>query len=197
MNSREKLLNLFRRRGGLVQASEVRAIGVHHRWLARLVADGTIERPRQGLYRLPDAFPGSSLVEAARCVPHGVVCLLSALSYHDLTTFNPPEVPLAVERGRGTTRNETLPLHIVIFSARTFRPGIEEVSVDGHKVRLYGAEKTICDCFRYRHKIGMDVALEGLRNYLRRRDRDLDRLLKLAEVCRVRRVMTPYLEAMV
>ena len=197
MNSRKKLLDLFRRRGGLLRASEVRALGVHHRWLARLVAEGTIERPRQGLYRLPDADPGSSLVEAAQSVPHGVVCLLSALSYHDLTTFNPPEVTLAVERGRRLPRVEHPPLHIVFFSARTFRPGIEEVSINRHRVRMYSVEKTICDCFRYRHKIGMDVALEGLRNYLRRRDRDLGRLLKLAEVCRVRRVMTPYLEALV
>ncbi len=197
MDSRKRLLDLFRRRGGFLRASEVRALGVHHRWLGRLVAEGAVERLRQGLYRLPDADPGSSLVDAARCVPHSVVCLLSALSYHDLTTISPPEVYLAVERGQRLPRVEHPPLHIVFFSARTFRPGIEEVSINGHRVRMYSVEKTVCDCFRYRHKIGIDVALEGLRNYLRRRDRDLDRLLKLAEVCRVRRVMTPYLEAMV
>ncbi len=151
----------------------------------------------RGLYRLKELPPLGSpdLVAVALKVPKGVICLLSALAIHELTTQVPHEVHLALKRGSEPPRLGFPPLRLFWFSGAAFSEGVEVHSIDGVPVHAYSPEKTIADCFKYRNKLGLDVAVEALRLYRQRKPVRPDELVRLARVCRVERVMRPYLEA--
>ncbi len=186
------------RRASVMRAADVVALGVSREYLRRLVERGVIEKVGRGLYRLPDAEVSAqhTLVEAARRVPHGVICLLSALRFHAVTTQAPSEVWVAIAPKARRPRAEGLPIRLARFSGRAFAEGIEEHVVEGVAIRVYGLAKTIADCFKYRNKIGLDVALEALRESLRERRVPIDEVWYFAQVRRVARVMRPYLEAL-
>ncbi len=182
---------------GIARPRDFEKAGVSRTQLRRLVARGVVERVGRGLYALPDA-PRSErrdLAEAARRVPGGVVCLLSALRFHELTTQNPFEVWMAVDRKAWRPRPEHPPLRLVYLSGPALGEGVEEHDVDGVRVRVFSAAKTVADCFKFRNKIGIDVAVEALRDYRRRHPKELEALWRFAEVDRVARVIRPYLEA--
>ena len=167
--------------------------------LARLVEAGKVERVGRGLY-VPVGVAATehhTLVEAATRVPHGVVCLLSALRFHGLTTQAPHEVWLAIDVKARKPKLDWPPVHIVRFSGVALAFGVEEHRIEGVVVRVTVKEKTVADCFKYRNKIGLDVALEALREYLAAKRRSVDSLMKAAEAARVTNVMRPYLEALV
>lgn len=159
---------------------------------------GELERVGRGLYVPAHAVIAEhhTLVEAAARVPHGVVCLLSALRFHGLGTQAPHEVWLAIDRKARKPTADWPPLRIVRFSGEALAFGVERHELEGVPVKITSREKTVADCFKYRNKIGLDVALEALREYLRLRKRSVDELVRAARVCRVSRVMQPYLEAM-
>jgi predicted transcriptional regulator of viral defense system len=136
-------------------------------------------------------------VAVATRIPNGVVCLISALAFHDLTTQIPHAVDVAIARGAEKPRIDYPPVNVYWFSGDAFTSGIETHTIDGKPVRVYGAEKSIADAFKYRNKIGMEVALEALRTWKARRESNIERLLEYGRVCRVERVMRPYLEAMI
>jgi predicted transcriptional regulator of viral defense system len=138
-----------------------------------------------------------TLVEAAVRVPRGTICLLSALRFHDLTTQNPREVWMAVGPKAWRPAGRRPPLRIVHFSGQALESGIEEHRIAGVAVRVYSPAKTVADCFKFRHRIGLDVALEAIRDYRRRYPGGMDELWRCSRVCRVAKVMLPYLEAMV
>jgi predicted transcriptional regulator of viral defense system len=181
-----------------MRSRDLIALGISREYLRRLCDGGTIERVARGLYRLPggQASPRQTMLEACRRLPHGVVALLSALRFHDVTTQAPFEVWMAIDRKARRPRIEGLPLRIVRFSGDAFREGIEEHVEGGVTVRVYGLAKTVADCFKYRNKIGLDVALEALREALRSRKASVNDLWRFAKVCRVSRVMRPYLESL-
>ena len=183
---------------GALRARDVRASGLSSPELARLVEAGQLEHVGRGLYVPAKAkiTEHHSLVEAAARVPHGVVCLLSALRFHGIGTQNPHEVWLAIDVKAWKPVADSPPLRIVRFSGIALTHGAEVHKLEGVDVRITSREKTVADCFKYRNKIGLDVALEGLREYLRSRKRSIDHLNKAAEACRVARVMRPYLEAL-
>jgi predicted transcriptional regulator of viral defense system len=158
---------------------------------------GVIERVGRGLYTRAGAAltERQNLAEAARRVPGGTVCLLSALRFHGLTTQNPLEVWLAIDRKAWRPRLSHPPLRLVFLSGPALREGAEQHDVGGVPVRVFGAAKTVADCFKFRNKIGTDVALEALREYRRLHPKRLDLLWRCAEVDRVARVLRPYLEA--
>jgi predicted transcriptional regulator of viral defense system len=197
-NDRQKVLKLARRARG-VTAREIAAAGIHRQVLSRLVATGEIERVVRGLYKLP-AQPITEhhgLAMAASSVPQGVVCLLSALQFHGIGTQLPSEIWIAMDR---RSRRPTLkypPLRIFRFSGDALTEGVDLHRIEGQSVRVYGVAKTLADCFKYRNKIGLDVALEALREAWRARRFTMDELDHYARVCRVQRVMQPYLEALV
>lgn len=195
----DRALALFRAAPGGLRTTEALRRGVHPRTLYALRDRGLIEPLARGLYRLADLPPldEPDLVAVARRVPQGVVCLTSALAYHDLTTQIPHAVHLALERGSERPRLVYPPLEVYWFSAPSFRAGVETIMIDGVPVRLYNAEKTVADCFKFRGRIGTDVALEALRLWAARRGRSVDRLLDYARIDRVDRVIRPYLEALV
>jgi predicted transcriptional regulator of viral defense system len=172
--------------------------GIARVHLQRLQRKGLLERVGRGLYRLPtaDVTEHHSLATAGKAVPHGVVCLLSALRFHGLTTQAPRQVWLAIDRQAWRPRATTPPLRIVRFSGRALTEGAQVHQIEGVRVRIYGPAKTVADCFKYRNKIGLDVALEALRDYRRQHPRGLDELWHFARICRVSNVMRPYLEAL-
>lgn len=158
---------------------------------------GELERLARGLYRLASLPPLSDpdLAAVAKLVPQGVICLISALTYHELTTQIPHEVHLALAR---SARHPTLkypPLHVFRFSRQAFEAGIQMHTIDGVPVRIYTPEKTLADCFKFRNKIGLDVAIEALRAYRARRGHRLQEVLQYARLCRVENVIRPFLEA--
>lgn len=156
-----------------------------------------MERVGRGFYRLVDAAvtERQNLAEAARMVPKGVVCLLSALRFHRLTTQNPPDLWLAIDTKAWRPRVKHPPVRLVYLSGAAFREGVEEHVVDGVPVRVFGEAKTVADCFKFRGKIGTDVAVEALREYRRKHPKGLEVLWRFAEIDRVARVIRPYLEA--
>ncbi len=171
--------------------------GIPRTYLSRLCAAGKLQRISRGLYVLPGsgATEHHSLAEVCKRVPNGVVCLLSALRFHELTTQAPFEVWLAIGEKAWRPRVEYPPLRIVRFSRTALRAGIEEHRIEGVTVHVYSPAKTIADCFKYRNKIGLDVAIEALRECWQSRRCTMDDLWHYADICRVRNVMRPYLES--
>ncbi|MEX1025031.1 MAG: type IV toxin-antitoxin system AbiEi family antitoxin domain-containing protein [Planctomycetota bacterium] len=194
---RNRVLKLARRPQG-VTTREIRAAGIHRQVLTRLVAAGEIERIARGMYRLAGQAITEShgLAVASAAVPHGVVCLLSALQFHGIGTELPSEVWIAIDRRARRPRLQYPPLRIVRSSGPALTEGVESHRLEGRTVRIYGVAKTLADCFKYRNKIGLDVGLEALREAWRARRFTMDELDRYARLCRVQRVMRPYLEAL-
>lgn len=196
-DSLKRALDVFRRHKGILRTRDALREGIHPRTLYTLRDDGRIERLSRGLYRLTSAVPlgNPDLVAVALRAPDGVICLISALAFHELTTQIPHEVYLAIARGAEPPRIDFPPVRTFWFSGASFSEGIESHRLDGVPVRIYSREKTIADCFRYRNKIGLDTCLESLRVYKQQRRINTDALLRYARVRGVTRVLTPYLEA--
>jgi len=187
----------FRRAEGILRTQEAKAAGIHPRTLAALVEDGTVVRLDRGVYQLADAAPSEpDLAVVARKVPKAIVCLVSALAHHRLTTQIPHAVDLAVPRGFKDRKLEHPPVRFYRFGDASFAVGIERIKVGGRELRVYGAAKTVADCFKFRNKIGKDIAIEALRTYLRRKDAKVKDLLHFARINRVQAVMAPYVDVL-
>lgn len=196
-NTIEEARQRIRELGGTVRTREALAAGIHPRTLYRLRDSGEIEQLSWGVYRLTD-LPDLSepdLATIAKRIPGGVVCLISALAIHELTTQIPHAVHLALPRGTRYPKLDHPPLRVYLFSKTAFLAGVEERKIDVVTLRVYNAEKTLADCFKFRHKIGQDVVAEALRTYRRRPDANLQRVYDYARICRVANVIRPYLEA--
>jgi predicted transcriptional regulator of viral defense system len=192
-----RLLALAKKRP-ILRAADAARLGLHTQALTRLVADGALERVGRGRYRSPSTRISEhhGLALAAAAVPSGVVCLLSALVFHGIGTQNPSEVWVALDRRARAPKVAWPPLRIVRFSGRALTEGVENHRIEGELVRVYSLPKTLADCFKYRNKLGMDVALEALKDAWTRRRVRLAEIDAYARVCRVERVMRPYLEAL-
>lgn len=192
-----KVLDLVRK-AGVLRPRDLDPYNIPRTYLSRLCAAGKLQRIGRGLYVLPGsgATEHHTMAEACKRVPKGVVCLLSALSFHELTTQAPFEVWLAIGEKAWRPRLEYPPLRIVHFSKAALNAGVEEHQIEGVNVHVYSPAKTVADCFKYRNKIGLDVAIEALRECRRARHCTMDDLWHYADICRVRNVMRPYLEAL-
>lgn len=197
--STEKKVLDFARKGGIVRPQDLQARGLPKDYLWRLHKQEKLEKVGRGMYAVPGAALSEhqTVVQAALRVPHGVVCLLSALRFHDLTTQSPFEIWMAIDVKARAPKEEIIPLRIVRFSGKALAAGVETHSIEGVTVRVYNPAKTVADCFKYRNKIGLDVALEALRDSWRKKKATSDELWHYAKVCRVSRVMRPYLESVV
>jgi predicted transcriptional regulator of viral defense system len=180
----------------IVRPRDLDAYGIPRIYLTRLRERGLVTQVGRGLYMLPqtDITEYHSLVEASRLVPKGVVCLLSALPYHGLTTQAPFAVWLALDNKAYSPRVEYPPLRIVRFSGEALATGIQEEQIEGTPVRIYNPAKTVADCFKFRNKIGLDVAIEALKDCRRQKKCSIDDLWQYAKICRVTNVIKPYLE---
>jgi predicted transcriptional regulator of viral defense system len=183
---------------GVIRPRDLRVKGISPQILYRLYRAGKVIRLSRGLYAAKDYEPTEyhGLVQACSRIPKGVVCLLSSLQFHNLTTQLPHEVWMAIEAKARTPRIDA-PVRFMYFSGSAFSKGIEKHNIDNSKVRVYCPAKTVADCFKYRNKIGLDVAIEALRDCLAQKKCSVDEIWKYAKVCRIANVIRPYLEAAV
>jgi len=196
---KERPEEIFRKHGGRLRMSEAIERGITRYMLYSLRDKGVIEQVSRGIYRLLELPPISNpdLVTVSLRFPNAVICLVSALAYHEITTQIPHVVFVAVPRDSRMPAHEHPPIQVHRFSNETYKSGIEEHMIDEILVKVYSPEKTLADCFKFRNKIGMDVVLEALKLYKTRKKFDPGELLKYARICRVEKVMRPYLEATV
>ena len=181
--------------------SELRAATFQTRDIAKLVQEGRIEKVKAGLYKLPEINTSvninASYVEVSHAVPNGVIALASALAHYELTTFVPPEIYVAISMADKPPKIEYPPVRFFYYPKQFFHAGIETIKTPAGTVRMYNREKSICDMFRYRGKLGENLALEALKNYLRRKDSNIKKLSEYAVICRVKTIMFPYIKAIV
>lgn len=196
LTAQKKLLELFGKQS-VVRSRDLEQYEIPRVEISRLCRRGIVQRVGRGLYRLVNAevTEHQTLAEVCKAVPNGVVCLLSALRFHELTTQAPFEVWMAIDVKAHQPKTD-LPLKFVRFSGTALNEGVEVHQVEGVEVKIYCLSKTIADCFKFRHKIGLDVALEALRESRKSGRCTIDDLWRYAKVCRVSNVMRPYLEAL-
>jgi predicted transcriptional regulator of viral defense system len=189
----------FARKAGILRPRDLDAFKLPRESLRRLLRRGLLERVGRGVYVLPGAevTQNHSLAQAAKRVPAGVICLLSSLLFHELTTQAPFQVWIAIDVKARLPRVDAPPLRVVRFSGKALQSGVEGHRIEGTPTRIYCPAKTVADCFKYRNKIGLDVALEALRECWSKRRCTMDDLWKYARICRVANVMLPYLESLV
>jgi predicted transcriptional regulator of viral defense system len=194
----KKAETIFRCHGGLLRASRAIDLGIHPRTLYELRDTGRLVQISRGVYRLADLgqVADPDLVTVVVRVPSGVICLISALHYHNITTQIPHAVDVALPRGAKKPRLDYPPLRVYRFSQPALSVGVETHIIDGVRVRIFSPEKTVADCFKYRNKIGIDVAIEALKLCLERKRSYPQELLRFARICRVQKVMMAYLEAL-
>ena len=194
----ENLLNLSKIHG-LLRSRDLAKKGIPRQYLAIALERGLLERIDRGLYCIPGSMQTEyrSLLEVCKRVPSGVICLLSALQYHGMTTQSPFEVWIAIGESSKIPRLRNVQLRIARFSKQSLVAGVETHEICNSVIRVFNAAKTVADCFKYRKKIGIDVAVESLRDYLGHSKGSVDDLVRFSRICRVERVMDPYLEALI
>ncbi|MFH0938528.1 MAG: type IV toxin-antitoxin system AbiEi family antitoxin domain-containing protein [Planctomycetota bacterium] len=185
-------------RVGILHARELTPLGIPHRYFGRLCADGFLVKISHGLYMISGGPETAhlGLVQAAKAIPKSVICLLSALHFHEIGTQVPHQIWVAMDRRAARPRMAHLKIQVVRFSGKSLTEGIAEHDIAGTRVRIYNPAKTVADCFKYRNKIGLDIAIEALREAVRGRKCTVDDLWRYANICRVSKVMLPYMEAM-
>ncbi len=194
----ESRISALAKHHGVLRPRDVEAAGIPREYLLRLLRRGVVERTGRGLYRISDApiTEHHSLAEVAKRLPNATVCLLSALVFHGITTQVPVEVWVALPRGSRTPRLDNRKLRLVRLAGPALTEGRAEHRIEGVPVMIYSPAKTVADCFKFRNKIGLDVALEGLRECVRQRKATIAEIRRFAEICRVARVIQPYLESL-
>jgi predicted transcriptional regulator of viral defense system len=196
-NSIRRAIDIFKKAGGILHTAEAIKKGIHPAVLYRMRNVGILEVMSRGIYRLFAAPPlnNPDFVVVSIRISSGVICLISALSFHGITIQIPHSVHVALPYGAEEPRIEYPPVSIYRFSGRSFTEGIEIHIIDEVSVRIYSPEKTLADCFKFRHRIGMDTAIEAIRMYRDKGNIKVKEIIHFAEICRVRNVMQPYLEA--
>lgn len=193
----DRAIAIFRKHGGILRTAQALRKGIHPSTLYTMRDVGTLEVVSRGVYHLIGSEPlgNPDLVTVATRVHGGIICLISALAFHEITTQIPHEVHVALKRGAEEPRLDHPPIKTYRFTGQAFSAGVETHELDGVSVRIYSPEKTLADCFKFRNKIGLDTAVEAVRFYRERRSVNVDTLMRYAAICRVEKVMRPYLEA--
>lgn len=197
----QKIVSIFQRNHGYARMKELKAAGVQSRDINRLIQDAVIEKVKPGLYRLsrlpeiggvPIGF-----IDVCQAMPGGVICLLSALAYYDLITFNPSQIFVAIPHAHKLVKIEYPPIRKFFFRDRFYQCGIDTIDTHYGKIKIYDPEKSICDLFRYRKKLGEDLALEALKNHLRKGNTNINKLMDYAVRCQVKTILTPYIKILI
>jgi predicted transcriptional regulator of viral defense system len=186
------------RRKGIVRPRDLEALGIPREYLLRLHRQGKLNRTGRGIYTLPDAAftERHSYAEVAKRVPEAVLCLLSALVFHEITTQSPASVWIALGKGARKPAILSPSLRVVRLTEPSLSEGVEKHAVEGVSVRVYSAAKTVADCFKFRNKIGLDIAIEALKDSLRQKKATVNEIYRYAKICRVSNVIRPYMEAL-
>lgn len=191
-----KAREIFKNNGGILSTARAIKLGVHPKTLYNMRNQGVLESLSRGLYRLVEGpeLSQPDLVIIAKKVPHAVICLISALSFHEITTQIPHKVDIAIPLKAHKPLIDYPPIQVFWYSEKNFQAGIETHSIDGTQILVYSVEKTLADCFKYRSKIGLDVAMEALRLYWQRKKPNIGKILQYAKICRCEKIIKPYLE---
>jgi len=186
------------RRKGIVRPRDLEALGIPREYLLRHYRQGKLSRTGRGIYTLPDAAVTGrhSYAEVAKRVPEAVLCLLSALTFHELTTQSPAAVWIALGKGARKPAILSPSLRVVRLTEPSLSEGVEKHTVEGVPVRVYSAAKTVADCFKFRNKIGLDIAIEALKDCLRQKKANVNDIYRYAKICRVSNVIRPYMESL-
>ncbi|MBI2066917.1 MAG: type IV toxin-antitoxin system AbiEi family antitoxin domain-containing protein [Deltaproteobacteria bacterium] len=192
-----EIIQFMKEHRGYARTTDLLKEGISFRDLKKLLEQERIEQVKNGLYRLrdEDRTPLRDFVDVCQAIPKAVVCLYSALSHYELTTFMPTEIMVAIPQGYHANKIAYPPIRAFHFSKKQYEVGIETVKTKEGIYRIYSPEKSVSDAFRFRRKLGDDTAKEALFTYLEKNDKDLKKLLDCAEVCRMGKVMKPYIEA--
>lgn len=198
-SAREKALTIIKNRGGIIRTREALSLGIHRRTLYGLRDEGKIVPVTRGLYRIAEMDISAQVhfVDVAKRIPKGVICLLSALSFHELTTQMPHQIWVAIDRKARKPKIDYPPVRVFHFSNASFSRGIEIHTIMEQKVQIYNSAKTVIDCFRWKNAVGLDVAIEAAKDYLKRRDSSPSEIMEYARVCNVEKSVRPYLEALI
>jgi len=194
-----KLINFLKKKGGLASYAEIIDAGFHKAILKAVLNSGQIQKIDRGLYRLSDGSTLSSpdLVAVSIKIPKGIVCLLSALAFHEATNEIPHYVDIAIPRGAHANKMKYPPVRFYRFASHTWKAGIEEHEIEDHKIKVYNLAKTIADCFKFRNRIGADVARDALRVAVTEKGIKPKEIIQYAKICRVDSIVKPILEAMI
>ena len=195
----KKLIDFLKKNNGIASFSEITKAGFHKDLLSSLLKSGHIEKMTRGLYKLRKwvEFSNPDLITASIKVPKGVVCLISALAFHNVTNEIPRHVELAIPKGTHPNKVDYPPVKLYSISEKMWKPGIEEHTIEGHKIRVYNLPKTIADCFKFRNKIGLDVARNALKEAVVEKKSPPSEIINYAKICRVKNIILPYLESMI
>jgi predicted transcriptional regulator of viral defense system len=196
--TREKIKIVFYKNNGYARTKDIVKANIHKKYLKDLLDEGSIYKLKRGLYRWNELeFDYSNeIIDVTKIVPDGVICLTSALSYYDLTTYTPLEYQIAIYRKSKIVLPEYPPIRLYYFSNNYYQNGINELNIDGNLLRIYDVEKTICDCFRYSNEIAKDILLEGIKEYMKREDKNINKLMKYAQNTSAEDLITKYVEAL-
>jgi len=194
----QELISFFRKYGGVARFYTILKAGFHPDTLVALEKEEKVEKIARGLYRITNYTPGShpDLVTASLQAPKGVICLISALTFYEVTNEIPKCVDIAIPRGAHANKIEYPPVRFYRFSAKTWKAGIEERKIEGHNVKIYSLVKTIADCFKFRNKIGIDVARNALKVAVMEKGIKPKEIMQYSKICRVDNIIKPILEAM-
>ena len=196
INARDKAIRIIRQHGGVIRTGRAIQAGIHPRTLYQMRDNDLLEQLSRGVYRLTgqNTVSDPDLIIVSTRIPKAVICLISALSFHEMTTQIPHSISIALARGSVTPRIAYPPISIHRFSKEALLAGVDVHHIDNVPIRVYSPEKTLADCFKFRNKIGMDVVLEALKLYKLRKEFKAGEILKYAKICRVENIMRPYLE---
>ena len=198
-NIKDRLVEVFRVKDGLARTKELKLAGITPYYMKKFEKDGLIERVKRGVYRyMGEEIPiVNELIEVAKIVPKGVLCLLSAAAYYQLSTINPWTYHIAIERNQ---KKPVLPVYppitIYYYSITSYLEEVNEVEINGGFIKIYSMEKTICDMIRYRSKIGKDIMIECIKNYMDRPERNINKLIHCAEKLKVSKLLKQYIEVL-
>ncbi|MBM7556071.1 type IV toxin-antitoxin system AbiEi family antitoxin domain-containing protein [Halanaerobacter jeridensis] len=199
-DKKQKIKRIFKENGGYARTKDITKQGIHSHYLYQLVEEGVIDKIKRGLYfwEIEDInYLKDGFVKANQIVPNGVICLLSALSYYDITTYNHFEYYIAIHRKDYKPKlPDYPPIKVIYFKEKQFEIGIKEIELNNKTVKIYDLEKTICDCLKFKDRVGMDIIKEALTEYVKRSNKDINKLLNYAEKIGVFDIAKTYLEVL-
>ena len=196
---KEKIKEVFYVNHGYIRTKDISSKGINRKYLRDLINEDTIERIKRGLYRWKDAKfdVEEELINVSKIVQHGVICLVSALAYHELTTYTPGEYTIAVRRSYNIKLPDYPPIKLYYFSDKYYMDGVEKIDINENIIKIYNIEKTICDCLRYEDKISKDIIIESIKEYVKRRDKNISKLMNYAAKAKVKDVVQKYIEVLI
>jgi len=196
---KEKIKEVFYVNNGYIRTKDISSKGINRRYLRDLINEGVIERIKQGLYRWKNTKfdVEEELINVSKIIQHGVICLVSALAYYELTSYTPGEYTIAVRRNYNIKLPDYPPIKLYYFSDKYYMDGVEKIDVNGNIIKIYNIEKTICDCLRYEDKISKDIIIESIKEYVKRRDKNISKLMNYATKAKLKDVVQKYIEVLI